>query len=70
MPLPIPTSQEKKDGRKGQNTFVSRCISIIKDEYNKPGQAAAICYSQYRKSKKKSSGTFDHLETEKIEILD
>ncbi len=69
MPLPTPTSIEKKD-KKGKNAFISRCISTIKNEYNKPGQAAAICYSQYRQSKKKSSGTFDHLETEKIEIVD
>lgn len=42
MPIPTPTSGEN------EKDFVSRCISKIIDEYDQ-SQAAAICYSKYRK---------------------
>lgn len=70
MPLPTPTPSEKKGGTKGKNAFVSRCVSMIHNEYPNNKQAVAICLSQYRNSKRKSSGTFDHLENDKLEILD
>lgn len=69
MPLPTPTPSEKKD-EKGKKSFINRCISMIHDEYPDNKQAIAICFSQYRESKRKSSGKFDNLETEKLEILD
>lgn len=42
MPIPNPRSGEQ------ENEFVSRCIREIIDEYDQ-SQAAAICYSTYRK---------------------
>lgn len=47
MPIPSPKSGEK------EQEFVSRCISAIYDEYGKE-QAAAICYSKYRETKKEN----------------
>jgi len=44
MPIPKP-----KDGQSEQE-YVSECISAITDEYGQE-QAAAICYSTYRKDK-------------------
>ena len=70
MPIPTPTSFEKKGGKKGQNKFISRCMDTLNKDYPDSKQRAAICFKSYRDSKKKSSGTFDHLETEKIEIID
>lgn len=69
MPIPIPTPLEKRD-KKGRNKFISRCMSDLNKDYPNNKQRAAICFKSYQNSKKKSSGTFDHLETEKIEIID
>lgn len=44
MPIPSPHSGEK------EQEFISRCISQIQGEYGND-QAAAICYSKYKKSK-------------------
>ena len=44
MPIPVP-----KDGQ-SESEYVSECISAIYDEYGQE-QAAAICYSTYRKEK-------------------
>lgn len=41
FPVPSPSGEED------ENTFVSRCISEIIDEYDQE-QAAAICYSKWR----------------------
>lgn len=51
MPLPTP----KKDETRG--IFISRCISSImkSGEADSVEQAAAICYQQWEKSKKKKS---------------
>lgn len=69
-PIPEPTPEEKKGGNKGKNKYISRCMESLKNENRKQNQKLAICESTFRESKKKSSGTFDRLETEKIEILD
>ena len=70
MPIPSPTSEEKKGGKKGHNKYIGRCMESLKNENINQNQKLAICFSKFRESKKKSSGTFDHLETEKIEIID
>lgn len=57
MPLPTPIKNEE------QNTFISRCISLIKEEFNDPQktkeennkQRQAVCFSQWKKSKKEDS---------------
>jgi len=53
MPLPIPTSSEKKD-KPGKNRFVNCCMTQLKNEFPDDTQRIAVCLSQYRKSKKKS----------------
>ncbi len=40
MPIPKPRTGEK------ESEFLPRCISQIIEEYDKEGQAAAICYQQ------------------------
>lgn len=49
--LPIPTPKPKED----QKTFIPRCISAVHDaDPNRPQkQIIAICYSAWRKSKRK-----------------
>jgi len=42
--MPIPT----KNPGEGREEFVSRCMSSLTDEYS-ADQAAAICYSQFKK---------------------
>lgn len=72
MPIPTPTPSEKMEGKKGKNAFISRCVSnesMVKD-YPDQKQRLGICFTAYRNSKKKSTGKFDHLENDKIEILD
>jgi len=51
MPLPKPKSGEK------QKDFHSRCMgsSVMKSEYPDNKQRNAVCYSQWRGSKKKKS---------------
>lgn len=44
MPIPKPTEKET------ENEYIGRCISKIIDEYDQT-QAAAICYSTWRKTK-------------------
>ncbi|MGW8177805.1 MAG: hypothetical protein ACWGQW_03310 [bacterium] len=47
MPLPTPNQGES------QKEFIGRCVGILssKGEFNDPSQRAAVCYSQYRRSK-------------------
>jgi hypothetical protein len=49
--MPIPSVKGKED----QSEFVSRCMgdSVMNKEYPDQKQRAAICYSQWRKAKKK-----------------
>ena len=50
MPIPVPRKGEAK------SDFVSRCISVIYDEYkDTKGQPAAICYTQWKNHKAKAS---------------
>lgn len=42
--FPVPSPESKED----EQTFISRCISEIIDEYGQE-QAAGICYSQWEK---------------------
>ena len=46
MPLPKPGKEEE------QNAFISRWESAIHQEYPDNEQRTAICYSQWRASKK------------------
>lgn len=49
MPLPNPKSNEV------QKDFIPRCIGIVSDEFPDQKQRVAVCYSQWKKSKKKDS---------------
>ncbi len=55
--MPIPSVK----GQEAQQKFISRCMgdSVMNKDYPDQKQRAAICYSQWRKSKKrkKSSGS-------------
>lgn len=42
FPIPSPS------GNEDEQTYVSRCIKAIYDEYDDVAQAAAICYAKYR----------------------
>jgi len=53
MPIPMPNENEE------QNTFIGRCTGIIKGEFPDNKQRTAICYSQWRKSKKDSVDNVD-----------
>jgi hypothetical protein len=50
MPLPSPKNKEK------EQEFVSRCMgdTTMNKEYPDQKQRAAICYSQYKRAKKKN----------------
>lgn len=43
--MPIPKPKPAED----QNTYVSRCMSAISDEYDTNEQAVAICISTYQR---------------------
>lgn len=49
MPIPSPKGKEKQDD------FVSRCMGdkVMNSDYKDQKQRAAVCYSQWRKAKKK-----------------
>ncbi len=53
MPLPSPSKNEK------QSDFISRCMGNTESNKNFPDQKqrAAVCYSQWKKKKKKSKAT-------------
>jgi hypothetical protein len=55
MPLPTPKKNQEED------EFISSCMSseTMLKEYPNQKQRAAICYSQYRRKKKKSEGSMD-----------
>jgi len=55
MPLPSPNKDEE------QKSFVSRCIGTdsVVEEFPDQKQRVAICFSQWRQSKKKDSATTD-----------
>lgn len=69
MPIPTPTPSEKKD-TVGKKLFIQRCMSDLNKDYPNNKQRFAICLKSYQDSKRKSSGKFDYLENDKIEILD
>jgi len=48
MPLPKPKKYERK------KRFISRCMKskVMKKDYPKVKQRVAVCYSQWRESKK------------------
>ena len=51
--MPKPSKKELRNGKKGKDQFISRCVShLIDKEGRKPDQAAAICHSYYRKAKR------------------
>jgi hypothetical protein len=55
MPLPTPkNNQEESD-------FIGSCMGseTMNKEYPNQKQRAAICYSQYKRKKKKSEGSMD-----------
>lgn len=52
MPIPKPSKNEK------EKDFISRCMSILADDYKDNKQRAAVCYSAW-KDKKKESATVD-----------
>jgi hypothetical protein len=68
MPLPTPNEDEK------ENEFISRCIKFVIDEGTTPNtddgrkQAAAMCYSQWRRDKKTVNRTV--FKTMKATIID
>ena len=51
MPIPAPSKKEKQSS---QQKFISRCMgdSVMNKEYPDSKQRAAICYSQWKRSKK------------------
>lgn len=49
MPLPTPNKNEE------QSAFIGRCSGILNEEFPDNKQRAAVCYSQWRKSKKGDS---------------
>jgi len=64
MPIPQPNKNEK------QNDYISRCISSISGEFENNKQAAAVCFTTWRRSKKKNRNDSDCLENErKISII-
>jgi len=72
MPLPKP-----KKGQK-ESEFISSCMGseIMKSEYPDQKQRAAVCYSQFRRSKKKKQSkgssenpSWDEFEKENCLVL-
>ncbi len=55
MPLPNPKGTEKR------KDFISRCMgnTTMNSEYSDSKQRAAVCYSQWRKSKKSKGETMN-----------
>ena len=47
-PIPVPGEKEK------QKDFISRCMSAIGGEYEDKKQAAAICFSAFRRHRRKN----------------
>jgi len=56
--MPIPTPEKNEE----QSVFIGRCNSILNNEYSNSKQRNAICYSQWEKSKKDSSGINDSVD--------
>lgn len=52
MPIPSPQKDEEK------SEFISRCMgdSVMNEEYSDGKQRAAVCFSQYKKAKKRAKG--------------
>lgn len=57
MPLPRPNKNEKEDD------FISRCMSseTIKKDFETQDQRLAVCYNQWKRSKKENSEEEDEL---------
>ena len=55
MPLPTPKKNQE------ENDFIASCMGseTMNKEYPNQKQRAAICYSQYKRKKKKSEGSMD-----------
>jgi hypothetical protein len=55
MPIPSPKKNQEEDD------FISSCMGseTMNKEYPNQKQRAAICYSQYRRKKKKAQGSMD-----------
>lgn len=55
MPLPSPKGKEK------ENNFISRCMGdeTMNKDYPDQKQRAAVCYSQWKRSKKKTKATLE-----------
>jgi hypothetical protein len=56
MPIPIPNEGEE------QKIFIGRCNSILNEEFPDSKQRNAVCFSQWRKSKKDSSEINDSVD--------
>lgn len=46
MPIPTPGKTESRE------TFVSRCMTALKDDYQDQDQRLAVCFSAWRRAKK------------------
>ena len=53
--MPLPTPRLSGDSKESEKEFVSRCAGsdIMNEEYPDVSQRAAVCYSIYRRAKKK-----------------
>lgn len=53
MPIPQPNKNEE------QQKFISRCMgdSVMNKDYTDQKQRAAVCYSTWKRAKKKSKGS-------------
>jgi hypothetical protein len=53
MPLPSPKGKEEQDA------FVSRCMGdeTMKKEYKNNKQRLAVCFSQFKRAKKRAKGS-------------
>lgn len=78
MPLPTPNKKEKT-AEKGESLFVSRCMadSEVQKTFKTQEQRLAVCYSQYKKAKKKKEAkgeieepTWEECSSDKVTILD
>jgi hypothetical protein len=47
MPIPVPSPKQSRD------EYISKCMHALKDEKRPQDQKIAICFSQWKKAKKK-----------------
>ena len=64
MPLPTPKKNQEEDN------FIASCMSsdsMLKESPNQK-QRAAICYSQFRRKKKKTEGSMDEMKWDENDV--